>query len=169
MVEVTYGARTPGPHITRFVPLDRSLESRRRRRRRLAALFVFAVLLVPSIGTTMVSLALFTDQESAASALDISAGSSATGLVEAGRAGSGALLFNRVGKDENVQRGDRIVTRGSREGELDSLYPRGIPIGVATFVGQTDTDPYKRIQLDPYVDFDHLDQSVIVLVPKGRP
>jgi hypothetical protein len=48
--------------------VDRSLEPRRRRRRRLAALFVFAILLVPSIGTTMMSLALFTDQESAASA-----------------------------------------------------------------------------------------------------
>jgi rod shape-determining protein MreC len=123
---------------------------------------------IVGVSSSTAKVLLLTDQESAASALDISSGSTATGLVEAGRAGSGALLFNRVGKDESVQRGDRIVTRGSREGELKSLYPRGIPIGVVTFVGQTDTDPYKRIQLDPYVDFDHLDQSVIVLVPKGR-
>jgi rod shape-determining protein MreC len=123
---------------------------------------------IVGVSTGTAKVLLLTDQESAASALDISAGSTATGLVQAGRAGSGALLFNAGGKDERVQVGDWIVTRGSREGELESLYPRAIPIGVVTFVGQTDTDPYKRIQLDPYVDFDDLDRSVIVLVPKGR-
>jgi spore coat-associated protein N len=40
---------------------------RRRRRRRLVAILIFAVLLVPSIGTTALSIALFTDQESFAS------------------------------------------------------------------------------------------------------
>jgi rod shape-determining protein MreC len=111
---------------------------------------------------------LLTDQESAASAVDVDAGSTASGLIQAGRAGSGTLLFNRVGKDEEVQRGDQIVTKGSRAGELASLYPRGIPIGEVTFVGQTDTDPYKRIQVEPFVSFDSL-ESVVVLVPKARP
>ena len=81
----------------------------------------------------------------------------------AGRAGSGALLFDRV--EKRARR--RSATRSSRgdrsEGELESLYPRGIPIGVVTFVGQTDTDLYKRIQLEPFVDFDALDRTVIVL------
>ena len=40
---------------------------RRRRRRRLLAILIFGVLLVPSIGTTALSIALFTDQESSAS------------------------------------------------------------------------------------------------------
>ena len=40
---------------------------RRRRRRRLLAILIFSVLLVPSIGTTALSIALFTDQESSAS------------------------------------------------------------------------------------------------------
>lgn len=111
---------------------------------------------------------LLTDQDSAAAALDIDGESTATGLVRAARPGSGALVFDRVGKDEQVERGDWIVTKGTREGELESLYPRGIPIGVVTFVNQTDTDPYKRIQLEPFVDFDALDQNLIVLVPKGR-
>jgi rod shape-determining protein MreC len=66
-----------------------------------------------------------------------------------------------------VQPGDQIVTKGSQRGQLDSLYPRGIPIGDVTFANDTDTDTYKRIQVDPYVDFDLL-ENVIVLVPKGR-
>lgn len=41
---------------------------RRRRRRRLAALFLFSILLVPSVGVSVMSIALFTDQEAAASA-----------------------------------------------------------------------------------------------------
>jgi rod shape-determining protein MreC len=108
---------------------------------------------------------LLTDQSSAVSALDIARDSGAAGVVQPARAGEESLLLNRVGKDERVSRGDRIVTRGSQDGELPSLYPRGIPIGVVTFVGQTDTDLYKSIQIKPYVDFGALD-SVVVLVPR---
>jgi predicted ribosomally synthesized peptide with SipW-like signal peptide len=40
---------------------------RRRRRRRLLAYLIFSVLLIPSIGATVMTIALFTDQESSAS------------------------------------------------------------------------------------------------------
>jgi rod shape-determining protein MreC len=123
---------------------------------------------IVELGEHTAKVLLLTDPESAAAAVDISAGSAATGLVQAARAGSGALVFDKVSKDEHVQRGDQVVTKGTREGELASLYPRGIPIGLVTFVNQTDTDPFKRIQLQPYVDFGSLDQNLIVLVPKGR-
>ncbi|MGH3104688.1 MAG: rod shape-determining protein MreC [Gaiellaceae bacterium] len=109
---------------------------------------------------------LLTDAESAVSALDIDPNSGAAGVIQSGRAGSDSLVLDRVGKDDIVNRGDRIVTSGSQRGALPSLYPRGIPVGEVTFVGQSDIDLYKRIQVDPYVDFDHLD-SVIVLVPKA--
>jgi rod shape-determining protein MreC len=123
---------------------------------------------VVQVGRNVSKVLLLTDQQSAAAAVDIGAGSSATGLVEAARAGSGALVFSRVGKDEHVQRGDEIITKGTRVGELESLYPRGIPIGVVTFVNKTDIDAFQRIQLRPYVDFESLDQNLLVLVPKGR-
>jgi rod shape-determining protein MreC len=120
-----------------------------------------------SPGTAKVML--LTDPSSAAAAVDISAGSTATGVVQAARAGSGALVFERVSKDEVVERGDRVITKGTREGELESLYPAGIPIGEVTHWNQTDTDPYKTVQLKPFVDFDDLDRTLLVLVPKGRP
>jgi len=59
------------------------------------------------------------------------------------------------------------VTAGWRTGTLSSLYPKGIQIGTVTSVGQTDTDLYQQVQVDPSVDFGSLD-AVIVLVPKGR-
>lgn len=110
---------------------------------------------------------LLTDPESAASAVDVSPGSGASGLVQAGRPGSDTLLFNLVGKHEWVKRGHLIVTKGLQEGKFASLYPGGIAIGEVTFFSQSDTDAYKIIQVDPYVDFDAL-EHVTVLVPKGR-
>jgi rod shape-determining protein MreC len=110
---------------------------------------------------------LLTDPLSAAAAADVAQGSDATGLVEAARAGSGALVFDQVEKDQHVERGDVVVTKGTREGELDSLFPRDIPIGTVSSVSKTDIDAFQRIQIEPYVDFESLD-NVIVLVPKGR-
>jgi rod shape-determining protein MreC len=72
-----------------------------------------------------------------------------------------------VTKDKVVDRGDTIITAGWKSGKLASLYPRGIPIGVVTSVGELDTDIYKQIQVDPFVDFSSLD-SVLVLVSKEK-
>lgn len=66
-----------------------------------------------------------------------------------------------------MRRGDEIVTAGWRAGALSSLYPKGIAIGRVTSVGQTDTDLFQQVQIDPYVDFGALD-AVIVLVPNER-
>ena len=108
---------------------------------------------------------LLTDGSSSVSAWDPVTG--ANGLVAPGRAGSGALVLERVKKAQVVNRGDAIATFGSQPGRLGSFYPRGIPIGEVTFVNQSDTDLWKRIQIEPFVDFDSLD-AVIVLVPAGE-
>ena len=55
----------------------------------------------------------------------------------------------------------------STTADLGSLYPRGIKVGVVTSVGQTDTDPYKQVQVEPYVDTSSL-HSVLVLVPENE-
>jgi rod shape-determining protein MreC len=68
-----------------------------------------------------------------------------------------------VTKDQVVDRGDVVVTSGFRSGDLSSLYPRGLPLGVVTSVSQSDTDIYKKIQLDPFVNFENL-EAVIALV-----
>lgn len=120
---------------------------------------------VTDVTSGTAKVVLLTDQSSAVSALDIAPESGAAGLVQPARPGDASLLLNRVGKDERVAPGDRVVTEGSQRGELPSFYPRGIPIGVVTFVGQNDTDLYKSIQIKPYVDFGSLD-SVVVLVPR---
>jgi rod shape-determining protein MreC len=106
---------------------------------------------------------LITDDDSAVRATDLTS----PGAVGILRRGSGdSLILDRVTKAKNVNRGDVIITAGSPgRGQLPSLYPRNIPIGTVTSVGQNDTDLFKQIQIRPFVDFPSL-QSVLVLVPK---
>jgi len=107
---------------------------------------------------------LLTDQESAASAYVLKTG--ASGVIQRGSSTSAALTLDRVPKDEEVNQGDTVVTAGSQSGQLQSLFPRRIPICTVTSVSQRDIDSYKQIQCTPLVDFDAV-HEVIVLVGKG--
>jgi rod shape-determining protein MreC len=120
---------------------------------------------VTKVASNVAQVTLLTDNESAVSAVDIR--TNAAGLVQHGSSGA-ALMVDRVTKDQVVNQGDVFVTSGFRSGDLTSLYPKGIPIGtVPTRVSQSDTDVYKQIQLDPFVDFSTL-EAVIVLAKKAE-
>jgi rod shape-determining protein MreC len=109
---------------------------------------------------------LLTDESSAVLARDQSQNTSVIGLVRHGQ-GEGSLVLDRVTKDKNVEVGDIIVTAGTRSNQYPSLFPRGIPIGVVTSVGQSDTALFKQIQIDPFVDFSALD-AVTALITRKR-
>jgi rod shape-determining protein MreC len=104
---------------------------------------------------------LLTDPDSAVAAEVLSSG--ATGLIRRGPGDGGSLDLDQVSKARHVLLNDIVVTAGTLGGRLRSLFPKDIPIGLVTSVGQTDTDLYKRIQVDPFVDFTSL-HSVAVLV-----
>lgn len=103
---------------------------------------------------------LLSDESSAVSALDVR--TEAAGLVQRGQ-GPNSLVLSLVAKKEFVHQGDEVITAGWRTAGLASLYPKGIPIGSVSSVGQTDTDLYQQVQIAPYVDFSSLD-AVLVLV-----
>jgi len=121
--------------------------------------------LVTDVTSNGAKVTLLTDQSSAVSAVVLETG--AAGIVRHGPSDSAALILDRVSKDELVEDGNLVITAGWRSGKLESLYPRGIPVGTVKSVGQQDVDLYKRIQVSPLVDFDSL-AEVIVLVPKNR-
>jgi rod shape-determining protein MreC len=110
---------------------------------------------------------LLTDETSAVSADDLS--SDAVGLIRHGQGTGNALILDRVTKDQVVGKGDTIVTAGTRSARYPSLYPRGIPIGRVTTWGQTDTDLFKQIQVEPFVDFGTLDSVAVLVSKKPRP
>jgi rod shape-determining protein MreC len=121
--------------------------------------------LVTDVTSNGAKVTLLTDQSSAVSAVVLESG--AAGIVRHGPSDSSALILDRVSKDELVSEGDLVITAGWRSGNLESLYPRGIPVGMVKSVGQQDVDLYKRIQVTPLVNFDSL-AEVIVLVPRNR-
>jgi len=108
---------------------------------------------------------LLTDEQLAVSALDVK--TAASGIVKHGRASASTLIFDRVPKKLEVSVGDTIVTAGWRSSKLASLYPRGIPIGRVTSVGQADTDLWKQVQVQPFADFDRVDAVLVLVRKKG--
>jgi rod shape-determining protein MreC len=109
---------------------------------------------------------LLTDESSAVQTRDQKTG--AVGLVRHGQ-GENSLIVDRVTKDKQVDVGDVIVTAGTRSRQYPSLFPADIPIGVVTSVGQSDTAPYKQIQIDAFVDFSSLDAVTALITHKGVP
>lgn len=114
---------------------------------------------VTNVTPRTAAVTLITDETSAVSARDLSSG--AIGLLQAGAGDS--LVLDRITRDKDVRVGDLVVTAGSRVGRLPSLFPNGIPIGYVSSVGQSDTDPFKQIQVESNIDLTDL-YAVTVLV-----
>jgi rod shape-determining protein MreC len=121
---------------------------------------------VTQVAGSSALVTLLIDENSAVQARDQD--TDAIGLVRHGQ-GEGTLILDRVTKDRRVERGDIIVTAGTESKQYPSLFPRGIPIGVVTSVGQSDTALYKQIQIDPFVDFSALDAVTALITQKAIP
>jgi rod shape-determining protein MreC len=120
--------------------------------------------LVTDVTDSTARITLLTDQSSAVSAVVLESG--AAGVVRHGASAS-SLILDRVEKDEMVERRNTVITAGWTTERFESLFPRGIPIGIVQSVGQQDVDLFKRVQVTPLVDFDSL-STVIVLLEKPR-
>lgn len=117
---------------------------------------------VTKVTSSMARVTLLTDAEIAVAAKDVTG---AAGLIRHGQGSGDSLVLDHVTKDQIVHKGDMVVTSGILAGRLRSLYPKNIPIGLVTSVGQSEVELYKLIQVTPFVDFSTLD-SVAVLVSK---
>ncbi len=116
-------------------------------------------------GTAEVSL--ITDASSAVSAQVMPRG--AAGIVKPQVGEPDDLLLDFIERGRRVTEGTTVVTSGftsSREG-VDSLFPRGIPIGRVTEVDLDEVDLYQRVHLKPFADLRRID-FVQVLTRRGR-
>jgi rod shape-determining protein MreC len=118
---------------------------------------------VTKVASHQAQVTLLTDEDTAVSAIDID--TRAEGVVKHGHGPGSNLFLDLVPKAERVVRNNRIVTAGWHQGQLSSIYPKGIPIGIVSSASFPSTDLYASVQVTPYVDFSALD-SVIVLVKK---
>jgi rod shape-determining protein MreC len=110
---------------------------------------------------------LLSDQKSAVTAKDRSSG--AIGIVRHSQGSEDVLFLDRVAKSQQVKEGDLVMTAGLQQGELPSFYPKGIPIGLVTKVGQNELDEFQVVQVMPLVDFSSVETVVVLISDKPRP
>jgi rod shape-determining protein MreC len=94
-----------------------------------------------------------------------------TGLLGVLRPRADRFELEMIGRDEDVQVGDRIITSGIaeiRETVDDpaglSLTPRGFPVGTVLDVEAPSDNIFKRITVDPAASFDY-NETVFVVTP----
>lgn len=116
---------------------------------------------VTTVGHSTSVVTLLTDPESAVPARDLK--THVSGLIRHGQGGS--LILDRVSKDQVVNKGDWIVTRGTVDRRYPDEYPYGIPIGRVVAVGTSDIASFLTVQVQPLADISSLD-AVAALVPE---
>ncbi|HEX8052538.1 MAG TPA: rod shape-determining protein MreC [Thermoleophilaceae bacterium] len=104
-------------------------------------------------GTATVQL--ITDGESNVSAMAVPEGTS--GVVRTPVGDPDDLQLDFVRQVKNVKKGQTVVTSGFRSGRLQSLFPRGIPIGSVREVDRDELETYQRVHVDPFADFRRID------------
>ena len=105
---------------------------------------------VSAVSSNAAQVTLITDHTSGVSAQVVPDG--ASGLVKARVGDPSDLLLDFVQKGRPVAKGATVVTAGWRSSRLESLFPRGIPIGKVTRVDSTERELYQRVHLQPFAD-----------------
>jgi rod shape-determining protein MreC len=108
-------------------------------------------------------VSLITDQSFGVSAEVMPGG--VTGVVKP-EIGGKDLVLDFIPKNRNVRRGQVVVTSGFKSGPLESLFPRGIPIGKVGSVKQDELENFQRVRVRPYADLRDMD-FVQVITDKG--
>jgi len=114
-------------------------------------------------GTSEVTL--ITDASSAVSAQIMPAGANGIVKPEVGRPSD--LLLDFVQRGRRVTEGTTVVTSGFRSGRVESLFPRGIPIGRVSRVDLDEVELYQRVHIKPFADLRSID-FVAVLTSRGQ-
>ncbi len=95
-----------------------------------------------------------------------------TGLVGVLRPRADTFVLEMVGRDEDVESGDVVVTSGIAEIREDASdeprdpVPRGLPVGVVREVSAPTDQIFKQIVVEPLADFDR--NEVVFVVGASR-
>jgi rod shape-determining protein MreC len=111
---------------------------------------------VIGVGKSSARVQLIVDQGSSVAA--VVQGSRAEGIV--GGSLSGRLVMDYVERDQPVEEKLIVTTSG-----FGQIFPKGIPIGVVQSVGEIDVNIYKQIEVRPFIDFDSLEEVMVITTP----
>jgi rod shape-determining protein MreC len=104
-------------------------------------------------GTAVVTL--ITDASSAVSGEVEPDG--ASGIVRPAVGNPNDMRLEFIQNGSHIKQGDTIITSGFRSDGLESLFPRGIPIGSVKSVSTSELQIYQLVHVQPYADFHRVD------------
>jgi rod shape-determining protein MreC len=110
---------------------------------------------IESVTSGNAIVTLITDSSTAVSAQVMPDG--ATGSVKPEVGDPNDLLLEYVQRGRSVPKGAVVVTSGFTSGRLESLFPRGIPIGKVTRVNSDELELYQRVHIQPFADLRRID------------
>src|SRR3954453_18441367 len=79
------------------------------------------------------------------------------GVVEPKVGNPNDMRLDFLDKKTKVEKGDMVITSGSTDPKLESLFPKGIPIGRVKRVDPDELDVYERIHIEPFADFKRME------------
>ena len=118
---------------------------------------------VSSVASGTATITLITDGSMAVSAEVMPVGANGTLRPAVGDPNDLQLDFLRKGR--LIRRGQVVVTSGFRSARLESLYPRGVPIGTVKSVSPNEIETYQRVHVRPFADFHRMDYVQILTAP----
>jgi rod shape-determining protein MreC len=120
---------------------------------------------VKSVSDGNAVVMLLTDQAFGVSAMSASGGEPGSVVPAVGNPGD--LLFDLVENPSKVHAGDLIVTAGTKQSRLESLYPRAIVIGTVRKIDVGDGELDRRIHVTPAADLRRLDLVQVLTEPQA--
>ena len=85
----------------------------------------------------------------------------ARGIIQGDAAGQ--CLFKYVLRKHDIKIGDIVVSSG-----LDGVFPKGLAVGYVSAVIKPKSGIFQDVTVSPYVDFEKLEEVLIVLNPKKK-
>jgi rod shape-determining protein MreC len=85
----------------------------------------------------------------------------ARGIIKGGS--EDRCLFKYVLRKNDVAVGDTVVSSG-----LDGVFPKGLPVGYVSGVIRPNSGIFQKVSVTPYVDFEKLEEVLVVLNHKKR-
>jgi rod shape-determining protein MreC len=115
--------------------------------------------LVTDVVRTYAKVLLIIDPNSAVDALIQR--TRARGIVKGNT--MGMLQLQYVLRKHDIQVGDIVISSG-----LDGVFPKGIRIGFVNAVDRPNSGIFQQLSVTPYVDFEKLEEVLVVLDPPER-
>jgi rod shape-determining protein MreC len=111
---------------------------------------------VTSVTGGTATITLIADERSSVSAQVMPAG--ADGIVRPKVGNPDDLLLDFVEKGGRIKTGQTVVTSGfSSSRGLESLFPRGIPVGRVKKIDRSELDIYQTVHIEPFAELKRMD------------